>query len=299
MQKVTPLWRSKRFIASFMVGFVLAALVFILLRGEGERDLAYLSFFVTFFAVIVFLPRFVVRLHHWLLNFFSSITHRVIEDFLRERAKRAAKLRKKSRGKKKQSVRKIVLDTSAIIDGRFLKVVALGFLKADFIVPQCVLDELQDISDSKDTLRRLRGRRGLDILKRLKKIKGVKVKTADYKKEYGDLEVDRRLVKISKAIKADLMTVDFNLNKVSGVSGVKVLNINELVNGVKASVIPGEILSIKLVQEGKEEGQAVGYLEDGTMVVVENASKHIGKSKKVTVSRLLQTPAGQMIFASL
>ncbi|MFH1896600.1 MAG: TRAM domain-containing protein [bacterium] len=303
-KKVVPLWRSKRFLASLAVALVLGVAVFWLFYLHVEIKilgtkvfLPLLLSFTLFSLLIVFLPRFIVQIGDLVQGLFSNLVKKVIEEFLKERARRRKK--ESALGKARNiPYKKVVLDTSAIIDGRFLEVVRLGFMEAEFIVPQCVLNELRGIADSKDDLRRIRGRRGLDVLKKLKKVRGIKVKTPDYKDKYGKLEVDKQLTKICKRLKAELMTVDFNLNKVSDISGTKVLNINELVNAIKAPVIPGEVLSIRLVQEGKSVGQAVGYLEDGTMVVVEGGSKFLGKKITVTVSRLLQTPAGQMIFAT-
>lgn len=305
---IPPLWRSKRFLASVATAVAVAAGIFILVESiihteffGSELVLPLFISVVALVLIIVFLPRFIYKLHTGVTSFLADLTKGVIDDFLKERAERVEHAKQKKREEVKRKLhteRKIVLDTSSIIDGRFLKVVELGFLRAAFIVPQCVLDELQAIADSKNDLRRMRGRRGLDVLKKLKKIKGVKVETPDYRGKYDDLEVDKRLVKICKEVKADLLTVDFNLNRVSGISGVGVLNVNALVNSIKAPVIPGDLLEIKLVQEGKEKGQAVGYLEDGTMVVVENGHALLNKKVTVNVTRIFQTSAGQMIFAS-
>lgn len=303
-KSVPPLWRSKRFLASVLVGLAAGLGIFFAFKAWFSPQVFNTSLFAPILGAFVictacfaFLPRFIVRIRDSVSSFFSSIFKRVVEDVFYERAKRSRKAKPKEK-KRTIFLKKVVLDTSAIIDGRFLQVARLGFMSADFIVPQCVLDELHEIADSKDDLRRLRGRRGLDILRDLKKVKKSHVKTLDYGKDSGESEADRILVKICKDFKASLLTVDFNLNKVSGISGIEVLNVNDLVNAIKAPVIPGESLKIKLVQKGKENGQAVGYLNDGTMIVVEGGAKLLGKEVAVVVNRLLQTPAGQMIFAA-
>jgi uncharacterized protein YacL len=284
---VPPLWRSKRFIASSIISLAVGLGVFWCLYKwfspqvfNTNLFVPTLGAFLVFSAGIAYLPKFIVRIRDGIQSFFSTIFRKVVEDFFKERAKKSKKSKVKSK-KGEKGRRIIVLDTSAIIDARFLEVAKLGFMQAEFVVPQCVLDELHEIADSKDDLRRLRGRRGLDVLKELKKVKKSKITTGDYEERWPNIEVDKRLVRICKSIKASLLTVDFNLNKVSGISGVEVLNVNDLVNAIKAPVIPGEVLEIKLVQKGKEDGQAVGYLEDGTMVVVESGESMLGKKAKL------------------
>lgn len=192
----------------------------------------------------------------------------------------------------------IVLDTSTIIDGRILGVIKTGFLDSPIIVPQNVIDELQHMADKSDALKRQKGRRGLDALKTIRKSmpKGV-FNVVDLKSKPED--VDKSLVSYCKKHNAKIATVDYNLNKAAQVSGVKVLNINRLANEIKTNLLPGEIMIVKLVQKGKEGDQAVAYLEDGTMLVVKNASEHVGMHKEVRVEKVLQTSAGRMIFAEL
>lgn len=207
--------------------------------------------------------------------------------------------RTKGAKKKKETEYKnpSVIDTSALIDARILEVARVGFLTGTLLVPKMVLSELQHIADSADTIRRLRGRRGLDCLAELKKIKALKVRVlsdTDSAKP-----VDEQLVALAQKTKSALLTTDFNLNKVASVSGVKVLNINELANAVKTSVLPGEELTIKLVDVGREKEQGVGYLPDGTMIVVEKGKDLVGQEVVMIVSRLLQTAAGRMIFGKL
>lgn len=193
--------------------------------------------------------------------------------------------------------RMILLDTSVIIDGRVADVSRTGFLDGTLTIPRFVLNELQHIADSSDALRRNRGRRGLDMLNKLQKDSIVPIRITDMDVEEVR-EVDDKLVRLAKSLHIPVLTNDFNLNKVAELQGVRVLNINELANSLRAIVLPGENMHVKLVQEGKELGQGVAYLDDGTMVVVENGKKYIGNSIDVTVTRMLQTNQGRMIFAT-
>jgi uncharacterized protein YacL len=189
-----------------------------------------------------------------------------------------------------------VLDTSVIIDGRIADVCDTGFIEGNLIVPQFILQELQHIADSADSLRRARGRRGLDILHRIQKMSGITVKIVedDFPKIK---EVDAKLVALAKMMDAKILTNDFNLNKVAALQGVPVLNINELANALKPVVLPGETMKVFVLKEGKEQNQGVAYLDDGTMVVVENGRRFIGKNIDVSVTSVLQTTAGRMIFS--
>lgn len=189
----------------------------------------------------------------------------------------------------------LILDTSAIIDGRIADIIQTGFVEGTLVVPSCILDELQKIADSKEKARRNRGRRGLEILEELKKEEFLPFKLLDYPVS-DSKEVDSGLVELAKEAKGKIITTDYSLNKIGKVSGVKVLNVNELANMVKTVLVPGEKLTVEVIQEGKEEGQGVGYLPDGTMVVVEGGKKLIGKKVKTEVERLFQTEAGRMIF---
>ena len=189
-----------------------------------------------------------------------------------------------------------VLDTSVIIDGRIADIVKTGFLEGPLIIPNFVLEELRHIADSSDVLKRNRGRRGLDILNRIQKELGAEVRI--YEEEVGEgLEVDSKLLKLSKLLSGKVVTNDFNLNKVAELQGVPVLNINELANAVKPAVLPGEEMTILVIKDGKEAGQGVAYLDDGTMIVVDGGKRHIGDTIGVTVTSVLQTAAGRMIFA--
>ena len=187
-----------------------------------------------------------------------------------------------------------ILDTSVIIDGRVADIVKAGFLEAPLVIPRSVLTELQRIADSSDTLRRNRGRRGLDILQRLQQeLQAVQI--VDDPKDPG-LDVDGRLIAMAKSLRGWIVTNDFNLNKVAELQGIRVLNINELSQSLRPIVLPGEELSVQIVKDGKEAGQGIGYLDDGTMVVVEGGKKYIGEKSDVVVTSVLQTVAGRMIF---
>src|SRR5713226_7902757 len=188
-----------------------------------------------------------------------------------------------------------ILDTSVIIDGRIAVICETGFVDGTLVVPQFVLKELQQIADSADSLRRNRGRRGLDILQRIQKMAGLEVivSDADYPEQR---EVDLKLIELARSLQGKIVTNDFNLNKVAQLRGVDVLNINELANSLKPVVLPGETMKVFILKEGKEYNQGVAYLDDGTMVVVDNARKLIGKNVDIAVTSVLQTTAGKMIF---
>ena len=190
----------------------------------------------------------------------------------------------------------IVVDTSAIIDGRIAEIVETGFIYGTLVVPRFVLDELQHIADSSDTLRRNRGRRGLEILARMQKEPGTPVEIVEDAVPT-ETEVDAKLVALALVRSRVILTNDFNLNRVAELQGVRVMNINSLANAVKPAVLPGEELRVRVIQEGKEAGQGVGFLDDGTMIVVEGGARHIDKDLDVAVTRVLQTVAGRMIFA--
>lgn len=191
-----------------------------------------------------------------------------------------------------------LLDTSVIIDGRIADICDTGFLEGTFIVPQFILQELQHIADSPDSLKRARGRRGLDVLHRMQKMAHLDVKIVE--EDFPKIrEVDAKLVALAKAMNGKVITNDFNLNKVAELQGVTVLNINELSNAIKPVVLPGETLKVFIIKEGKEHNQGVAYLDDGTMVVIDNGRRLIGKNADVTVTSVLQTTAGRMIFTKL
>ncbi|NLW52186.1 MAG: PIN domain nuclease [Tissierellia bacterium] len=212
-----------------------------------------------------------------------------------ERNKRSGRTIRKDNKEMSQGTSK-VLDTSVIIDGRIASIVDSGFLDGVLVIPEFVLEELQYIADSADDLKRERGRRGLDIVKEIQNSKKIKVVITDV--DYEDInEVDIKLLKLTKDLDGKVVTNDYNLNKVAAVQGIPVLNINDLANAVKTVVIPGEMMHVNIIKEGKEKKQGLAYLEDGTMIVVEDAKSLIGKDITVQVTTVLQTAAGKMIFA--
>jgi len=191
-----------------------------------------------------------------------------------------------------------ILDTSVIIDGRIADICDSGFMEGELIVPRFVLNELQFVADSSDSMKRSRGRRGLDILNRMQKSSAINIEILeqDFTKIKG---VDGKLVALAKKINAKLLTNDYNLNKVAELQGVRVLNVNELANAMKPVVLPGEQMVVKIIREGKELGQGVGYLDDGTMIIVDHAQKMLNMNVEVVVTSVLQTTAGRMIFSEL
>jgi uncharacterized protein YacL len=188
-----------------------------------------------------------------------------------------------------------VLDTSVIIDGRIADICETGFMDGTLVIPQFVLKELQLVADSADSMKRNRGRRGLDILQKIQKMANVDVMISDV--DFPEIrEVDLKLIELARSLQGKIVTNDFNLNKVAQLRGVEVLNINELANSLKPVVLPGELMKVFILKEGKEYNQGVAYLDDGTMVVVDNARKMIGKTIDIVVTSVLQTTAGKMIF---
>jgi uncharacterized protein YacL len=191
-----------------------------------------------------------------------------------------------------------ILDTSVIIDGRVADLCETGFLEGTFLVPQFILHELQHIADSSDSLKRARGRRGLDILNKIRKMVDIDVRIID--DDFPNVkDVDSKIVVLAKKVGAKVITNDLNLNKVAELQGVRVLNINELCNALRPVVLPGETIRVFVLKEGKEVGQGVAYLDDGTMIVVDNAKRCIGRNVDVVVTSVLQTTAGRMIFTRL
>jgi uncharacterized protein YacL len=235
----------------------------------------------------------------------SDIAHLFQSTIMRRRERDRDEERERDRGKERDKeavstavapANQILLDTSTIIDGRIADISQTGFIGGTLVVPRFVLNELQRIADSADTMRRNRGRRGLEILNRLQKDATVPIEIIDADID-GIADVDGKLVKMARNIHCPIITNDFNLNRVAELQGVKVLNINELANAIKPVLLPGEDIHIKIMQDGKELGQGVGYLDDGTMIVVENGRQFMNMAIEVTVTRVLQTVAGRMIFA--
>lgn len=245
----------------------------------------------------------------WLFNFVRSIIGDTLQDFYQKMLteidtnEAAIKRKREVREKRADTISNpMILDTSAIIDGRIGEIIKTGFIHGTLIVPQFVIQELQYIADSGDELKRARGRKGLELLNELRKLKpqkdhlSLKVVTNDYEKIK---KVDDKLIRLAKTLKAAIVTTDFNLNKAAAFQNIKILNVNELTNAVKTVTLPGEDMEIKVIQEGKEKNQGVGYLDDGTMVVIENAQGLLGQTVKVGVARVLQTAAGKMIFTQV
>lgn len=189
-----------------------------------------------------------------------------------------------------------ILDTSVIIDGRIVDICRSGFIEGELVIPSFVLEELRHIADSQDSLKRNRGRRGLDVLNMIQKDLEFPVRIENMEVS-ADSEVDSALLKLAQKLDGKVLTIDYNLNKVANFQGVPVLNINELTNAVKPIALPGEDMTVQVIKDGKENGQGVGYLEDGTMIVIDGGRRHIGESLNVTVTSILQTAAGRMIFA--
>lgn len=201
----------------------------------------------------------------------------------------------KEKLKDRRSIPKI-LDTSVIIDGRISDICQTGFIEGPLVIPEFVLEELQHIADSSDSLKRNRGRRGLDILNKIQK--EIEIEIIIHDKKFDEVsEVDSKLLKLTQLLEGKIITNDYNLNKVAEVQGISVLNINELANAVKPVVLPGEEINVQVVKDGKESGQGLAFLDDGTMIVIESGHKHIGNNITVLVTSVLQTSAGKMIFA--
>ncbi|MCK4912549.1 MAG: hypothetical protein KAS05_02365 [Candidatus Omnitrophica bacterium] len=201
---------------------------------------------------------------------------------------------------KRQSQREesVIVDTSSIIDGRILDIVKTGFIEAKFVVPRFVLNELHALSDSTDHMKRQKGKRGIEILHSLKKEPKIDVEIYDQNVE-GVKSVDEKIIKLAQTMDAEVLTTDYNLNRIAQLQGVKVLNINDLANALKPTFIAGQRFSLKLIKEGKEHNQAVGYLEDGTMVVVENSRRLVGKTVNIEVTSILQSSSGRIVFTKL
>lgn len=252
-------------------------------------------------------PRYFFIIKDWFEALISATIQRLVGDFWNQYMKRMdetrAQRKTEEKSKKKEKEEKlreklrngVLIDTSVLIDGRILGIAEAGFIQSTLVIPEFVIDELHLLADNKNDLKRNKGRRGLDLISDLKKAANVHI-LRNVESEQG---VDKELVNLAKKYKLSIMTLDFNLNKVANVSSIKVLNVNLLVEAVKPVFVPGENLQIKIVHEGKETGQGVGYLEDGTMVVVSEASALLDKEVSVTVSKLIQTPAGKMVFCEI
>lgn len=223
--------------------------------------------------------------------------HDFLDNLMTKKAEKKPKVEKLKPVKLEKGERKVLVDTSAIIDGRIGDIVATGFIPGVLIVPRFVLAELQNIADSDDPIRRGRGRRGLEILNEMRLNQSLQLDIIEEDPE-SIKEVDHKLVYLAKKYRANILTTDYNLNRVATIEGVKILNINELANSIRAVVLPGEVMKVQVVQAGKEKNQGVGYLPDGTMIVVDKGDRMIGKEVDCEVTRIFQTVAGKMIFAT-
>lgn len=265
--------------AGAIIGLIISTLFLNQLKTESILW-TFLTIIITVIVVVI-CTDIAVRKREDIYSFFVSLkkTSSSIKD-------------KKSKNKGTSKV----LDTSVIIDGRILDICQTGFVEGVLIVPEFVLEELRHIADSSDDLKRTRGRRGLDILNKMQT--ELKLPLEISETDFKDVkEVDSKLLKLAQSLNGKVITNDYNLNKVAKFQGVEVLNINELANAIKPIVLPGEEMKIQVVKDGKESGQGIGYLDDGTMIVVEGAKKHIGEFMDVQVTSVLQTAAGRMIFA--
>ena len=305
MGDLKPLWALIGVLSGFM-GSIIIILIELGMRRLSVRNLSAAVFGLIFGFFMAWLLTSVIKLIPMGIELFSSIQIVVTLIFcylgmiIAMRGKDEFNLIipyvKFVRQDKKEDV--IVLDTSVIIDGRIADIFPTHFVEGRIVVPRFVLKELQQISDSQDALKRNRGRRGLDILNKIQKDTALDVKIEE--EDFPDVkDVDAKLVKLAKLLGAKIFTNDFNLNKIAELQGITVLNINELANSLRPVVLPGEVMEVRINKEGKEYNQGVAYLEDGTMVVVDNARHHIGHVVKAIVTSVLQTSAGRMIFAKL
>jgi uncharacterized protein YacL len=269
-------------------------------RYVGELMSLVLAGTLGYFA----LPTALMNANRWFEQLVSKAVSEIVSKFWEEQTKKIQEARrekqKEQAKERKEKLKRdledaLLIDTSVLVDGRILDIVRAGFLSSTLIISQNVIDELHLISDNKDKIKRQRGRRGLDVIKKLKK--QVKVISPQIKgKKKG---VDKTLVSFAKEHQLTIMTLDYNLSKVADVLGIKVLNINNLVNALKTVLLPGEELEVEIIQEGKEKDQGVGYLSDGTMIVVTGANDKIGKKVDAVVKKVIQSAAGKMIFCDL
>lgn len=286
--KTMLLKTSAQKLSAGLLGLLSGLIVAALLTFPLSRLPVPLGDFLPFLSVLLFgylgVAVFVVRSN----DLFEFIGERTPSRGSSEEAKADSDVR----------VRTILMDTSVIIDGRIADIARTGFLTGTLLIPRFVLNELQYIADSPDSLRRQRGRRGMEVLGQLQKDPTVPVRISDIDVD-GAREVDDKLVILARQLRCPILTNDYNLNRVAELQGVPVLNINELANAVKSVLLPGEALSVRIIQEGKESGQGVGYLDDGTMVVIEDGRSLLNEQTTVVVTKVLQTAAGRMIFARI
>ncbi len=258
------------------------------LKGTDTLAVKILVTVVAGFLGFLFFPDIATKATTSTISIFNFVVQRVSSEILNQ-------LLRLPRPAQRTNLRKsLVVDTSSLIDGRILDIAKTGFISGILIVPNFILLELQQVADSKDSIKRARGRRGFEILNDLKKMAGIKVEIWD--KEAGKAEVDEKLIKLAKAISGKILTTDFNLNKMAQTHGIEVLNVNELSNALRTIVIPGEKMTVKIMHLGKNPAQGIGYLSDGTMVVVSEGALFVGQEINIEVTKLLQQDAGRMIF---
>jgi len=278
---------SAQSLFSSLIGLIAGLIIAALLAFPLSRLPSPFGDFMPFVGVLVFgymgVAVFGMRQND-LFAFMGSLTGRTIPS------------REESLASNWGEGRTILLDTSVIIDGRIADIARTGFLPGSLLIPRFVLNELQYIADSPDSLRRQRGRRGMEVLSQLQREPSIPVRLSDIDVE-GVREVDDKLIILARQLRCPILTNDYNLNRIAELQGVTILNVNELANAVKAILLPGELLAIRIIQEGKEYNQGVGYMDDGTMVVVENGRDMMDREVTVVVTKVLQTAAGRMIFA--
>jgi len=271
-----------------IAGLVIAFFISQLIKSIELLQFAYLDVVIS------------ILLYLFLGYLGMNIAQRKGKDLRLQVVSNTKKTAKAAKGGKGRDASPKILDTSVIIDGRIADIMKTGFIEGDIVIPSFVLVELRHIADSSDGLKRNRGRRGLDILNKIQSDYGIEIYNTDSEKALEAIpEVDVKLLKLAQIMNGKVVTNDFNLNKVAMIQGVPVLNINELANTLKPVVLPGETMQVFLVKEGKENNQAIAYLDDGTMIVVEEGKRQIGKTVDVMVTSVLQTSAGRMIFAKI
>ncbi len=308
-----PSLKETNIIARVVYAILFFALGFNLSRVTLFKELSFFGYHtaievlisaaLSLFGFFIF-PLILIKTKYWIEGLMIAAVSRIVSDFWDQQSKRIQQARRekqrmkadeKSMKERQEMENAILLDTSVLIDGRILDVVKTGFLDRSFVVTQNVINELQKLADNKNKAKRGRGRMGLDVIKELKKRTGVIVPDIKTK----DKDVDSTLVEYAKEKKIKLMTLDFNLNKVAKVSGITVLNMNDLVNALKTVLLPGEEFNVKILQQGKEKKQGIGYLSDGTMVIVENGIDKVGQDVNVTVLKVIQSSAGKIIFGEV
>ena len=281
-----------------ILGLVIAFLLTQIYQSVVSQKSLYLTITITIYAFLAFLGWVIgSKKGSELLNLYAKERKALLQAKAGPTEENAYGYNAKD--KKTGRIPKI-LDTSVIIDGRILEIMKTGFLEGPIVIPEFVLVELRHIADSSDALKRNRGRRGLDILNKIQTEYGIELYNTDSEQALKEIpEVDVKLLKLAQIMKGKVVTNDFNLNKVAVIKGVAVLNINELANAMKPMVIPGEHMTVTLIKQGKDHNQAIAYLDDGTMIVVEDGRREIGKVVDINVTSVLQTAAGRMIFGKL